>query len=452
MEKSYLVMHFQYRTMKIKQLTILLILVLISPLFLNSSLTVKATESQTSPSLYVGIDVAFESVVATEQLIDKVSNYTNIFVIGCSGFYNETRLTVISQYVYDKGMSFIVYTDSHRYPSQQWLGSANTKWGNSFLGIYYFDEQGGKQLDQNPPTVRAASNYSDAANQYVNITNLWLRGAHSITKSFAYPTQYQLFTSDYAFYWYDYEAGYDTVFAEFTMNYSQQLNVALCRGAATVLNKDWGVMITWKYTQPPYMESGTDLFNDMKLAYQNGAKYIIVFDSNEDYSQNVLNQTQLDAMSQFWQYVKDTPRTFTPVNERTAYVLPADYAYGFRGPYDRIWGLWPNDSITTNICMNVYTLLQTEDLNLDIVYPNEPRTVESVGYSNISYWNDTLLSGSATPSQDPATSAPKSLSLLEVYFLALASGIVAFVAVAATFTKVRNKRSNRLNLTEFTIK
>ena len=119
--------------------------------------------------------------------------------------------------------------------------------------------------------------------------NWWLRsGPYAITKNFAYPTEYQLFTSDYALYWYDYEAGYNTVFAEFTMNYSRSLNIALCRGAATVQNKDWGVMITWTYTQPPYMENGTELYNDMVLAYENGAKYIIVFDSNENYTQNVL--------------------------------------------------------------------------------------------------------------------------------------------------------------------
>ena len=72
------------------------------------------------------------------------------------------------------------------------------------------------------------------------------------------------------------------------MNYSRQLNIDLCRGAATVQNKDWGVMITWTYTQPPYMESRTQLYNDMVLAYENGAKYIIIFDSNENYTQNVL--------------------------------------------------------------------------------------------------------------------------------------------------------------------
>jgi hypothetical protein len=104
--------------MKLKQLTVLLIFIMILPLFLNSSLTTKAVTTQTSPNLYVGVDVAFESIAETEQLIDNISSYTNFFVIGCTGNYSETRLTIISQYTYDKGLTFIVYTDNPRYPSR----------------------------------------------------------------------------------------------------------------------------------------------------------------------------------------------------------------------------------------------------------------------------------------------------------------------------------------------
>src|SRR5271157_235475 len=120
--------------MKLKPLTVLLIFLLILPLFLNYSLPTQAVTAQTSPSLYVGVDVAFGSIATTEQLIDNISSYTNFFVIGCSGGYNETRLTIISQYVYDKGLSFIVYTDDPIYPSRQWLADAQNKWGNSFKG------------------------------------------------------------------------------------------------------------------------------------------------------------------------------------------------------------------------------------------------------------------------------------------------------------------------------
>jgi len=184
--------------------------------------------------------------------------------------------------------SDLVYADDPRYPSRQWLEDAKNMWGNSFLGFYFYDEPGGKQLDQaSYPPVQAADNYSDAANKYVNTINWRLcSGPFAITKNFANSTEYQLFTSDYALYWYDYEAGYDTVFAEFGWNYSRQLNVDLCRGAATVQNKDWGVMITWTYMQPPYIESGPELYNDMMLAYENGAKYIIVFDSDKNYTKH----------------------------------------------------------------------------------------------------------------------------------------------------------------------
>ena len=60
------------------------------------------------------------------------------------------------------------------------------------------------------------------------------------------------YTSDYALYWFDYKAGYDTVFTEFGWNNSRQMDIALCRGAATVKGKDWGAIITWTYDQPPY--------------------------------------------------------------------------------------------------------------------------------------------------------------------------------------------------------
>src|SRR5512135_2244576 len=98
-------------------------------------------------------------------------------------------------------------------------------------------------------------------------------------------------------------------------------------------------MITWKYNTPPYMESKQDLLSDMKLAYENGAKYIIVFDGDQNWTKNILSADQLEAINEFWQYYHANPRTISPISDRTAYVLPADYAYGFRGPSDRIWGL-----------------------------------------------------------------------------------------------------------------
>jgi hypothetical protein len=394
--------------MKPGQLTVILILLMILPLFLNFTLPVKAATTKTIPSFYVGVDVAYESLAATEQLIDNISSYSNFFVIGCLGDRNETRLTTISQYVYDKNMSFIVYTDLPNYPSQKWFNYARTQWGTSFMGIYFYDEPGGKQLDQSDyPAVTSAKNYSDAASMYINSTNWWLRNSRwAITNNFAYPTEYQLFTSDYALYWYDYKAGYDTIFAEFGWNYSRQINVALCRGAAAVQNKDWGVMIAWTYTNPPYIESGPELYNDMVLAYNNGAKYVIVFDSNENYTESILGQEHLDAMKQFWEYTQNNPRTATPLSERTAYVLPDDYAYGFRGPLDKVWGLWEADWFSVNISMSVSSLMEVCGTKLDIIYPDPQQQTGSIGYGTVVNWNDSRLLPTNQWPDIPVTSAP----------------------------------------------
>jgi hypothetical protein len=396
--------------MKLRQLTILLVLMMILPVFLNLSLPSKAETTQTPPSLYVGVDVAYESITATEQLIDKISSYSNFFVIGCLGNGNETRLTIISQYVYDKNMSFIVYADDPGYPSQQWIETAKTKWGNSFLGLYVYDEPGGRQLDfLKFPTVTSAANYTDAAYKFNNSINWYL---HLFDRNFSPSTEYKLFTSDYALYWYDYKAGYDSVFAEFGWNYSRQLNVALARGAAAVQNKDWGVMITWTYTDPPYIESGPELYDDMVLAYNNGAKYIIVFDTNEDYTQEILGQEHLDAMQQFWQYTQDNPRGSSPTSDRIAYVLPDNYAYGFRGPLDKVWGLWEADWFSVNISMSVSSLLGVCGTNLDIVYPYT-QPISSFGYRQVIYWNDTRLLPeqlSEIPTSPTPRSTPKPFS------------------------------------------
>lgn len=401
--------------MRFKHLTILLFILLISPLFINCILTVKAQTTEASPNFYFGVDVAFASVPQTEQLIDNISSYTNFFIIGCAqkigttiyggGIYNETRLTIISQYVYNKGLYFIVYSDDQSYPSKHWLENATENYGNKFMGIYYFDEPGGKTLDQAKPpeypVITSARNFTDAAIKYNITLSTWLRGRFGITQNFNSPTEFQLFTSDYGLYWNDYEAGYNTVFAEFGVNsgnenYSRQVSMSLCRGAATAFDQNWGVMITWATQQYPYMENATDLYNDMILAYSNGAKYIVVFDTNANWTENVLNSQQLAAIKQFSQYAQANPRTVTHPSDRTAYVLPQDFGFGFRSPNDTIFGLWKAnwDSTTSlafvaDICMCTVTYIQMMGSNLDIIYPVSNGTIDSLGYKSVIYWNDT---------------------------------------------------------------
>ena len=149
------------------------------------------------------------------------------------------------------------------------------------------DREGNNVTDQGNITQFAS--YQELLNlyplgSYANIANAFTEGALYDLKNgqiqnqtILNQTMSRLFTSDYALYWFDYKSGYKTVFAEFVGNESRERHIALCRGAAETLGRDWGVIVTWKYNQPPYLESGDELYSDLALAYSSGAKYAVVF-------------------------------------------------------------------------------------------------------------------------------------------------------------------------------
>jgi hypothetical protein len=363
----------------------------IGAFLLQYAFSPKENASTVMPKVYIGVDLAYGNLTAVENQIDQMSGYTNLVVIGSTSItYNISQLNDVCKSIYDKGLYFILYTEDA--PSLQWLQSAINKWGNHFLGLYAYDEPGGKQIDRygEEMAVRQATNYTDAANRYNTIMNFILG---YIKRNYDNSTNVPLFTSDYALYWFDYEAGYNTVFGEFVWNYSRPLNVALDRGAATVQDKDWGVMITWTYTNSPYIESGPQLLDDMKLAYDNGAKYIIVFDSNANYTQGILQPQHLQAMQQFWQYIQANPQPSDPPSSRVAFVLPNDYGYGFRGPDDRIWGLWQADNLSEPLCVNLNNALQQYGSKLDIIYDDPAFPSYTSIYGTLIFWNGTIIGG-----------------------------------------------------------
>ena len=126
------------------------------------------------------------------------------------------------------------------------------------------------------------------------------------------------------------------------------------------------------------------------MAYENGAKYIVVFDSNKEYTQGILKDEHLEAIKQFWEYAEANPRQEMAVSERTAFVLPKDYAYGFRGPTDKIWGLWEADDarmFSDQLCTELDRAITLYDERLDIIY-DENLELDSK-YMKYIFWNNT---------------------------------------------------------------
>jgi hypothetical protein len=126
------------------------------------------------------------------------------------------------------------------------------------------------------------------------------------------------------------------------------------------------------------------------LAYENGAKFVVVLDTNKGYNATILKQEHFDALKQFWKFAKDNPRPIADVSDRVAYVLPKDYGYGFRGPNDKIWGFWQADNLTGVVCSDLSNLLRLYDERLDIIYEDGLSGNGTCGYSRLVFWNGTV--------------------------------------------------------------
>ncbi len=140
-------------------------------------------------------------------------------------------------------------------------------------------------------------NTNDAARLFVAGANTSISNIKSNSK-----WKLQTFTSDFALQWFDYQGGYDCVFTEFCWNESTTQAIAAVRGAANLYEKDWGAMITWKYTEAPYLESGDEMYEQLCTAYENGAKYIAIFNyaPGMQGAYGTLQEEHFDALQRFW--------------------------------------------------------------------------------------------------------------------------------------------------------
>ena len=55
-----------------------------------------------SSDVLVGVEIAYDNIGDCKMMVDKVKNYTNLFVIGTTDItLNETSLNIVCDYVYN---------------------------------------------------------------------------------------------------------------------------------------------------------------------------------------------------------------------------------------------------------------------------------------------------------------------------------------------------------------
>jgi hypothetical protein len=235
-------------------------------------------------------------------------------------------------------------------------------------------------LQQNP-----ISTYNDVAEIYVNMNKKLLV---EINKEQLNEVDVLVFTADYGLYWWDYQSGYDLVLAELGWNNTVAQEIGLVRGAANLQGKSWGTILTWKYTHPPYLTDGKEMFEQMKTSYEAGAEYVLIFNYSEDRANhNTLQEEHFLALERFWNDVVQNPKVkHGGVKADAVLILPQNYGWGMRHPEDHIWGIWRPDDTSQQIWNQLQNKIDQHGLKLDIVYedPNYPVTGK---YNNIYHWN-----------------------------------------------------------------
>lgn len=390
------------------------------------------TPQRKRDDFFFGVTFGGNNPVDAERLIERVKDYTNLFVVDSYDVsINEPSLTSICDYAVHADLHVLPFFDFILYNVTSsiggfynastweqygirpfhvdWLNNARGRWSDRFLGVYYMDEPGGNQIDRgywggnnasrSGATIRTFENttdYADAARRYVSGLNR-TRSMQILTNT-SYPNGLKepmpVFTSDYALHWFDYKAGYSTVFAQINSSSSQDSKtqqIAMVRGAAAVQNKTWGVILTWASDSSPYLASGESMLVDMKMAYDAGAKYVIVFNFPLINEFGALTENHFSAMAEFWSYIQSNPKPANAEPE-AVFVLPADYGWGMRHPADRIWGLWAADNQSTAVWNLLNSLVASHSLKLDIVY-DDPQFTVSSKYSAVYYWNETVCNG-----------------------------------------------------------
>ncbi|MDD3792266.1 MAG: hypothetical protein PHY74_03960 [Candidatus Bathyarchaeota archaeon] len=415
---------------------VFLIIILIGSIVGLNSYYLNTTQEVIDSKPYVGIAFCGKTTDEAKTQIDRTKNYTNLFILdtGRSELSrNQTAVIEICNYAVESGLNIIVnlgITSPYENDTTTWFWDQpmseikknwTERWGNQFLGVYYNDEPGGIQLDGYWVEFyeQHSDNFSKVEHPAIkSLQQIYLKMLYHAENKIL-PQDYDLeadffvnyvlkegdpglaalnaagittFTSDYGLYWFDYLGGYEVLLAQLGWNASVAQQIALVKGAARLQDKEWGTIITWKYGEPPFLDNGEQIYNQMLSSYQAGADYIVIFNyatlGNE--SAPAMVEEHYLALERFWKdiHYKKQSNLSTP---EAVLILPSNYGWGMRHHDDTIWGFWPSDDKTEQIGTVMGKLLAIYGVTLDIVYEDARYPVSKMDYKQVYYWNTTIV-------------------------------------------------------------
>jgi hypothetical protein len=401
----------------LRQIKLLFAAILLIILAVAFFVTYHGLADKEAEPFHVGVSFCGNTTIEAKQLVDRIQNYSNLLVIQSGPVSkNQTSLNEIADYATQKGLDIIVFfgmfNDSWQLP---WLDYAIERYGEQLLGIYYYDEPGGIQLDipydewahyfslirdtfSDSPLYIA---HSQAIEEFLNgnLTRDYKSAAevfidHIRRDSGIIELQKRnltSFISDYALHWYTYKGGWDVVLAQLGWNNTVEQDLALVRGAATLQNKQWGTIITWKYDTAPYLDTAEEVYNQMCMSYTSGANYVVIFNYPQNDTENpygVMTDKHFEALENFWNNIENQRIIHGSSKAQAALVLPQDYGWGMRRSDDRIW-YWEADEYSEQIWNLSRQLLNKYGQGLDIVY-EDPDFPFKGKYPTVYFWNQTL--------------------------------------------------------------
>ncbi|GEM_PF-165521 len=160
------------RLSKIVICSILILTVLSVTIMANIILAETNVDNET---FYVGVTYGGDTVEGAKQLIDKVKDYTTLFILQSGPLAaNSEAINEIGDYACAANLKYAIMgstKSSHECGINNRSLEAKARWGEQFIGIYYMDEPGGNILDNGATDIQALTTVNNVTTAITKTTD-----------------------------------------------------------------------------------------------------------------------------------------------------------------------------------------------------------------------------------------------------------------------------------------